>query len=129
MKDSSLNSEFWRFLTSSILITLSGTLGFIIDGIIVGNLIGENGVSAINLNMSLLQFMYTLIMLLSTGAGMLVGMEIGKKDFTRAAYVFTVSMALCMAVGLLFTVIGIVCPEVVANWLCKNEQLVLPTLH
>ena len=129
MKDSSLNSEFWRFLTSSILITLSGTLGFIIDGIIVGNLIGENGVSAINLNMSLLQFMYTLIMLLSTGAGMLVGMEIGKKDFSRAAYVFTVSMALCMAVGLLFTVIGIVCPEVVASWLCKNEQLVLPTLH
>lgn len=129
MKEPSLNSEFWRFLLSSILVTLSGTLGFIVDGIIVGNLIGENGVSAINLNMPLLQFMYTLIMLLSTGAGMLVGVEIGKKDFTRAAYIFTVSMALCMAVGLLFTVVGIVNPDVVAGWLCNNERLVQPTLH
>lgn len=115
MKDPSLNSEFWRFLSSSILITLSGTLGFVIDGIIVGNLIGEDGVSAINLNMSLLQFLYTLSMLLSTGAGMLVGMEIGKKDFARAAYVFTVSMALCLAAGLLFSVAGIVTPDAIAG--------------
>ena len=129
MKDPSLNSEFWRFLSSSILITLSGTLGFVIDGIIVGNLIGEDGVSAINLNMSLLQFLYTLSMLLSTGAGMLVGMEIGKKDFARAAYVFTVSMVLCLAAGLLFCVAGIVTPDAIAGWLCNNKRLLQPTLH
>lgn len=127
MKEPTLNSEFWRFLSSSILITLSGTLGFVVDGIIVGNLIGEDGVSAINLNMPLLQFLYTISMLLSTGAGMLVGMEIGKKDFTRAAYVFTVSMVSCMVVGLLFSVAGLETPGIVAGFLCNNERLLEPT--
>ena len=123
MKEPTLNSEFWRFLSSSILITLSDTLGFVIDGIILGNLIGEDGVSAINLNMPLLQFLYTISMLLSTGAGMLVGMEIGKKNFTRATYVFTVSMASCMVVGLLFSVAGLETPGIVAGFLCNNERL------
>ncbi|MGX8697596.1 MAG: MATE family efflux transporter, partial [Prevotella sp.] len=127
MKEPTLNSEFWRFLSSSILITLSGTLGFVVDGIIVGNLIGEDGVSAINLNMPLLQFLYTISMLLSTGAGMLVGMEIGKKNFTRAAYVFTVSMVSCMVVGLLFSVAGLETPGIVAGFLCNNERLLEPT--
>ena len=127
MKEPTLNSEFWRFLSSSILITLSGTLGFVVDGIIVGNLIGEDGVSAINLNMPLLQFLYTISMLLSTGAGMLVGMEIGKKDFARAAYVFTVSMVSCMVVGLLFSVAGLETPGIVAGFLCNNERLLEPT--
>ena len=127
MKDPTLNSEFWRFLLSSILITLSGTLGFVVDGIIVGNLIGEDGVSAINLNMPLLQFLYTISMLLSTGAGMLVGMELGKKDFSRAAYIFTVSMALCLVVGVLFSIVGIETPDVVAGLLCSNERLLEPT--
>ena len=76
----SFNSQYWRFLWSSILIALSGCLGNVVDGIIVGNLLGEDGVSAINLSKTVIQFMFTLSMLLSTGAGMLVGMEIGRKD-------------------------------------------------
>lgn len=87
-----LSKHFWRFLWSSILIALSGCLGNIVDAIIVGNLIGADGVSAINLTKPVVQFMFTLSMLLSAGAGMLVGMEIGKKDSARAAYIYTLSL-------------------------------------
>ena len=38
------NKVYWRFLWSSILIALSGCLGNVVDAIIVGNLIDENGV-------------------------------------------------------------------------------------
>ena len=69
----SFNVEFRRFLWSSILIALSACLGNVVDAIIVGNLIGEDGVSAINLSKPITQFMFTVSMLLSTGAGMLVG--------------------------------------------------------
>ena len=44
-----LTKIFWRYLWSSILISLSASIGTIVNGIIVGNLIGESGVSAINL--------------------------------------------------------------------------------
>ena len=69
---------------ASILIGLSACLGNVVDAMIVGNLIDEDSVSAINLSLPLLQFMYTVNMLLAKGSGMLVGMELGKKDTQRA---------------------------------------------
>ena len=47
-----------------------------VDSIIVGNLIGGDGVSAINLSKPVVQFMFTISMLISAGAGMLVGIVI-----------------------------------------------------
>ena len=79
------NIQFWHFLWASILIGLSACLGNVVDAMIVGNLIDEDSVSAINLSFPLLQFMYTVNMMLATGAGMLVGMELGKQDTRRAS--------------------------------------------
>ena len=117
------NRKYWGFLWSSILIALSGCLGIVIDAIIVGNLIGEDGVSAINLTNPVLQIMFTLNMLLATGAGMLVGIELGKKNHQGMAYYFTLAMAACFMVGLLFSVCGIAIPDVITGWLCTNEGL------
>ena len=78
------NKEFWVFLWSSILIALSACLGNVLDAIIVGNLIDEDSVSAINISRTMVQFMFTLNMLLATGAGMLVGIQLGKKDIQQA---------------------------------------------
>ena len=117
------NSKYWQFLWSSILIALSGCLGNVVDAIIVGNLIGEDGVSAINLTKPVVQVMFTLNMLLATGAGMLVGIELGKKNHQGVAYYFTLAMATCLAVGVLFTACGIAIPDVVTGWLCTNEGL------
>ena len=62
-------------------------MGNVVDAMIVGNLINEDVVSAINLALPLLQFMFTINMLLATGGGMLVGMELGKNDTRRASRV------------------------------------------
>ena len=117
------NNKYWQFLWSSILIALSGCLGNVVDAVIVGNLIGEDGVSAINLTKPVVQVMFTLNMLLATGAGMLVGIELGKKNHQGVAYYFTLAMATCLAVGVLFTVCGIAIPDVVTGWLCTNDGL------
>ena len=117
------NKVYWRFLWSAILIALSGCLGNVVDAIIVGNLIGEDAVSAINLTRPVVQFMYTLNMLLATGAGILVGVEIGKKNMPRAAYFYTLSMAACLIVGLLITAVGLFCPGTATGLLCSNAHL------
>ena len=122
-KNISFNTEFNRFLWSSILIALSACLGNVVDSIIVGNLIGEDGVSAINLSKPITQFMFTISMLLSTGAGMLVGMELGKKDYRRASEIFTLSTIGCLAFGLLQTVTGLFFTDDITGWLCTNQQL------
>lgn len=121
------NKEFWRFLWASILIGLSACLGNVVDAMIVGNLIDEDSVSAINLSFPFLQFMFTINMLLATGAGMLVGMELGKKDTRRASYIFTISMIACVVVGLIITACGIFFPDASTRLLCNNDQLFAPT--
>ena len=87
MNNQELNKQFWRFLWSSILVALSGCLGNVVDAIIVGNLISADGVSAINLTKPVTQFMYTINMLLAGGAGMLVGIALGKQDLQRTRYI------------------------------------------
>jgi len=117
------NRKYWQFLWSSILIALSGCLGSVVDAIIVGNLIGEDGVSAINLTRPVVQIMFTLNMLIATGAGMLVGIELGRKNHQSVAYYYTLAMAACLIVGLLFTACGIAIPDVITGWLCTQEGL------
>ena len=121
------NIQFWRFLWASTLIGLSACLGNVVDAMIVGNLIDEDAVSAINLSLPFLQFMFTVNMLLATGAGMLVGMELGKKDTQRASYIFVVSMLACLLTGLVLTACGVLIPDVATRLLCDNEQLYQPT--
>ena len=119
------NKVYWRFLWSSILIALSGCLGNVVDAIIVGNLIDENAVSAINMSKPYVQFIFTLSMLLSTGAGMLVGKQLGSKDTARAAYIYTLSMASCLAFGLVMTLCGLMIPDAITGVLCSPSQVFL----
>lgn len=119
-----LSRLFNRYLWSSILIALSGCLGNVVDGIIVGNLIGEDGVSAINLSKPVVQLMFTISMLLSTGAGMLVGYALGKKEKRHAKYIYTQSMLGSLIAGLAFTIFaGLLFPSQVAHLLCNNEHI------
>lgn len=108
---------------SSILIALSACLGNVVDAVIVGNLIGGDGVSAINLSKPITQFLYTVSLLLATGGSMLVGMELGRKDHDRAASIYTLSMACCLLFGLLVTLCGVFFTPAVSRLLCANEQL------
>ena len=120
----SLSVEFRRYLWAAILIALSGCLGNIVDSIIVGNLIGEDGVSAINLSKPVVQLMFTISMLLSTGAGMLVGYALGNKEIRHAKFIYTQSMLGSLIAGVLFTVFaGLMFPEQTARLLCNNDHL------
>ena len=101
--DPTLNKTFGRFLWSSILIALSGCLGNVVDGVIVGNLVGADGVSAVNLSKPVIQFMFTISMVLAAGGSMLVGMNLGRKEYPRASHIYTLSVTTSLGVGFLLT--------------------------
>ena len=121
---SSISSLFYSYLGAYILVALSGCLGNVIDGIIVGNLISEDGVSAINLSKPINQFIYTLQLLINAGAGMLVAYALGQKDFVQARRFFTRALMLSIGVSLLLSIFGgILFPDETARMLCNNEQI------
>ncbi len=119
----SLSTSFWHYLWAFTLVALSGCLGEVVDGIIVGNLICADGVSAINLTRPLLQLMFTLSLLLSAGSGMLVAYALGQKDIDRARTIYTQSMAGSLVAGVVFMIIGVAAPEAVTRILCDEPEL------
>ena len=118
------SSLFYRFLWAYILVALSGCLGNVVDGIIVGNLIDKDGVSAINLSKPIVQFIFTLHLLINAGAGMLVGYALGRKDIREARKFFTRSLALSVGLSLIITLFGgIVFPSDIAWLLCSDDVI------
>ncbi len=119
-----LNKQFYNYLWAYILVALSGCLGNVVDGIIVGNLISADGVSAINLSKPVNQFIFTLQLLINAGAGMLVAYALGKDDVNGAKRLFTRAFMLSMGMGLLLALFGgILFPSATARLLCTNEQI------
>ena len=119
-----INKQFYNYLGAYILVALSGCLGNVVDGIIVGNLISEDGVSAINLAKPINQFIFTLHLLINAGAGMLMAYAIGQKNIGDARRYFTRALSLSMGLGLVLAIVGgVMFPNATARLLCSNEQI------
>ena len=119
-----INKQFYNYLWAYILVALSGCLGNVVDGIIVGNLISEDGVSAINLSKPINQFIFTLHLLINAGAGMLVAYALGNKNIGEAKRLFTRAFMLSIGLGVLLAVFGgIIFPDETAQLLCSNKQI------
>ena len=115
---------FYNYLWAYVLVALSGCLGNVVDGIIVGNLISEDGVSAINLSKPINQFIFTLHLLVNAGAGMLVGYALGQKNIARARHFFTYALTLSTSIGLVLALFGgVLFPDQTSHLLCSNEQI------
>lgn len=119
-----INKQFYNYLWAYILVALSGCLGNVVDGIIVGNLISEDGVSAINLSKPINQFIFTLHLLINAGAGMLVAYAIGQNNMAEARRFFTRALTLSTGIGLLLSFFGgLLFPDQTARLLCSNQQI------
>ena len=119
-----LNKQFYNYLWAYILVALSGCLGNVVDGIIVGNLISSDGVSAINISKPINQFIFTLHLLINAGAGMLVAYALGKNDIAEAKRLFTRAFMLSVGLGVALAVFGgVLFPAATARLLCSNEQI------
>ncbi len=124
MESVSLSKQFYSFLWAYILVALSTCLGVIVDGIIVGNLISEDAVSAINLSRPAVQFVGTIHMLVNGGAGMLVGYALGHQDLAEARRYFTRTLTFAIVFGVLAAVFGgLLYHDATARLLCNNEHL------
>jgi putative MATE family efflux protein len=122
--ENDIRSQFYRYLWAYILVALSGCLGNVVDGIIVGNLISEDGVSAINLSKPINQFIFTLHLLINAGAGMLVAYALGQQKIDDARRFFTRALSLSLGLGLVLAVVGgLMFPNQTARMLCDNEQI------
>lgn len=122
-KPTLVNKAFNKFLWASVLTVAASQIANIVDATIVGNLVGADGLAAVNLSKPLIQAFFAVTCLYVASSTMLSGMAIGKGDRKSADRLFSFSMGLSFLLGLVFSVSGLVFLRPLSGMLCQSETL------
>lgn len=118
-----VNKAFNQYLLASILTVAATQVANIVDAIIVGNLIGKEGLAAVNLSKPLLQAFFAVSCLYVASSTILTGMAIGKGDRKKADKLFSFSMGFSLLLGLLLSSLGLLFFDSISALLCQSETL------
>ena len=87
-----INQAFNQYLWASILTVAATQIANIADAIIVGHLVGADGLAAVNLSKPLLQAFFATTCLYVASSTILAGMAIGRGDRGTANKLFSFSI-------------------------------------
>ncbi len=120
-----IKGAFGKYLTLSILITLSATLGMMLDNVIAGNLLGPGAVAAIGMSLSVFLLFSGCAGIIETGAIALSARALGNRNAAHVNVIFSVSLLAVLVVGTLLSVSLTAAASFIANFLGAHD----PTLH
>lgn len=107
--DAFLRNTYNRYLLPTILSVLSGTVNVFFDGILIGQKLGADGLSAVSLCMPFYLLLCTVGALVAAGSCMLSSQKIGKNDQDAANAIYNNGLFLILVLGAIITVLGVVC--------------------
>lgn len=98
-----IRAAFDKYLCLSILITLSATLGMMIDNVIAGNLLGSGAVAAIGMSLSVFMLFSGCAGIIETGAVALSARALGNREAHHVNVLFSVSLLAVIVIGILLS--------------------------
>lgn len=118
-----VNRAFRTFAVSTILAVMATSMGFFINGVIVGNMMGAQALSAVNLVSPLVQLFNAITALLCAGGATLCAVLIGKGKGKDTWGVFRSAMVIMGVISAAMMVVGLFAPDIVASAICSSEAL------
>ncbi|MFP4284695.1 MAG: MATE family efflux transporter, partial [Desulfovermiculus sp.] len=115
--------KFRQYLLPTILMTMSTSMALVVDGIIVGNLLGARELAALNLTMPLTLCFSTLFAMVGVGGSTLMSMARAGRDEEGVAAIVTLSTALLAGGGVLFSVLGTIFLPQITRALSSQAEL------
>ena len=117
-------SRLLRFVLPCIGTMLFTSIYGIVDGLCVSNFVGKTAFAAVNLIMPLPMLLGTIGFMLGTGGSAIVGITLGEGDGKKADELFSLFLSSALAAGIVFSAVGLVIIEPVAELLgAKGEML------
>lgn len=99
--DKLINKKFYSYLLPGIMMVAAMQLGNLVDSIFVGNLLGTNALSAINLGMPVVFLSQIPIIILAVGGSIVAAINLGKRDLQKASDIFTCTMFIVLVFNIL----------------------------
>lgn len=118
-----LSKLFIKFTIPSIIGMIFIGIQGIIDGLFVGNVIGENALASVNLVQPYVQLIMAYSLVISVGAQSVIGINLGKGENENAQNIFRTAMISLISLSILVTIIGVFFSENIALFLGANEVL------
>ncbi|MBQ5311226.1 MAG: ATP-binding protein [Oscillospiraceae bacterium] len=99
--DRLIKKKVYKYMLTGIMTTIALQLGNVVDAVIVGNLIGSIGNSAVSASIPYIYLLQAAAILLSSGGSVTAAILLGKRDCEKAGKV----MGFCLAASLGFSLV------------------------
>lgn len=118
-----LSKLFIKFTIPSIVGMIFIGIQGIIDGLFVGNIIGENSLASVNLVQPYMQLIMAYALVISVGAQSIIGISLGKGETEKAQNVFRTALILLTIASVAVTILGLFFSDNIALMLGANDAL------
>ena len=118
-----LSKLFIKFTIPSIIGMIFVGIQGIIDGLFVGNVIGENALASVNLVQPYVQLIMAYALVISVGAQSIIGINLGKGEKEKAQNIFRTALIVLTTLSIAVTILGLFFSEEIALILGANEVL------
>ena len=118
-----LRKAYRGALLPCMLSILSGCVNIIADGVIVGQLIGSAGLTAINLCVPVYLVLCILGSFFVSGTAISASNEIGQDNSEKAQQYYGVALLMCLVSSLAMAAVGVFFSDGIAQALCQDQEV------
>ena len=97
-----INKKIHQYILPGVLMTVAMQLGNVVDGMIVGNILGPDAMAAIEISMPVLLLLQMPAMMLAMGGAAKAAVLLGKRNTREADGVFSASVGAGLVLSLFF---------------------------
>ena len=115
-----IGQQFMKFFLPTVLMTMALSLSTVVDGMIVGNILGPDALAAVNLVLPVTLLFNTVYVLFGVGGSTLFSVALGERDHERARQLFTVSVGAMVVTAVMVLFIGLFLCRHIAQGLTGN---------
>lgn len=119
-----ISKLFFKFCVPAVAAMVICGMQGMIDGIFVGNLVGELGLASVNIAQPFMQLIYGCTFIVCIGSMSLLGRLLGEGNEKDAQDVFRTSTIALFVMSILIVILGTIFNEKIAIILGANEELV-----
>ncbi len=107
----------------TILVTLTATLSMVINGLIVGNMLGPDDLTAFGLASPVLIIVAAIAGIFSNGGTIVCAKYIGRGESSKVANNFTIVMMWSLLTGIIYTIVFFFCADAFADLFGASPEI------
>lgn len=116
-----LYKRFAEYFIPTVLMAVALSMSIVVDGIIVGNMLGPEALAAVNLGFPLISVYSVAFCLFGVGGSILIAFYKGKRDHAAADAAFTAACGCLVLTSLVLSLAGLAFREELASILSGNN--------